>query len=118
MPVDRDVHCSKIALKLVFGWLLVLEKRTSSLNQRHSFMYIADMAPFYVLTGQVTYRMTYSQYPHIGVRSGIYHFVKRIQADLKQHDAVKRLCFSLRTSSIVRQCGLHRQCIKGLEIIA
>merc|ERR1711991_601732 len=32
-------------------------------------MYITDMSAFYVLAGQVTYRMTYNQSPHIRVRS-------------------------------------------------
>ena len=45
-------------------------------------MYITDMSAFYVLTGQVTYRMTYNQSPHIRVRSGICHFVRRVPADL------------------------------------
>ena len=49
-------------------------------------MYITDMSAFYVLTGQVTYRMTYNQSPHIRVRSGIYHFVRRVPADLHRRD--------------------------------
>ena len=32
-------------------------------------------------------------------RAGIYYYVRRIPADLKQHYSVKRLCFSLRTKS-------------------
>ena len=32
-------------------------------------------------------------------RAGIFYYVRRIPADLKQHYSVKRLCFSLRTKS-------------------
>ena len=62
-------------------------------------MYITDMSAFYVLTGQVTYRMTYNQSPHIRVRSGIYHFVRRVPADLQQHYRSDRVSISLRTKS-------------------
>ena len=48
-------------------------------------MYITDMSAFYVLTGQVTYRMTYNQSSHIRVRSDVYHFVRRVPAVLQQH---------------------------------
>jgi hypothetical protein len=57
------------------------------------------MSAFYVLTGQVTYRMTYNQSPHIRVRSGIYHFVRRVPADLQQHYRSDRVSISLRTKS-------------------
>ena len=36
---------------------------------------------------------------HVMNRTGIYYYVRRIPADLKQHYSVKRLCFSLRTKS-------------------
>ena len=62
-------------------------------------MYITDISAFYVLTGQVTYRMTYNQFPHIRVRSGIYHFVRRVPADLQQHYRSDRVSISLRTKS-------------------
>ena len=65
----------------------------------HCFMYTTDMSAFYVLTGQVTYRMTYIQSPHIRVRSGIYHFVRRVPADLQQHYRSDRVSISLRTKS-------------------
>ena len=58
-----------------------------------------DMSAFYVLTGQVTYRKTYNQSPHIRVRSGIYHFVRRVPADLQQHYRSDRVSISLRTKS-------------------
>jgi integrase len=65
----------------------------------HLPMYTTDMSAFYVLTGQVTYRMTYNQSPHIRVRSGIYHFVRRVPADLQQHYRSDRVSISLRTKS-------------------
>ena len=57
------------------------------------------MSVFYVLTGQVTYRMTCNQSPHIRVRNGIYHFVKRVPADLLQHYRSDWVSISLRTKS-------------------
>ena len=36
---------------------------------------------------------------HVMNRAGIYYYVRRIPADLRQHYSVKRLCFSLRTKS-------------------
>ena len=36
---------------------------------------------------------------HVMNRAGIFYYVRRIPADLKQHYSVKRLCFSLRTKS-------------------
>ena len=78
---------------------MVLTKRNLPLHQHHLFMYITDMSAFYVLTGQVTYRMTYNQSPHIRVRSGIYHFVRRVPADLQQHYRSDRVSISLRTKS-------------------
>ena len=62
-------------------------------------MYITDMSAFYVLKVQVTYRMTYNQSPHIRVRSGIYHFVRRVAADLQQYYRSDRVSISLRTKS-------------------
>ena len=49
----------------------------------------------HVLTGQVTY----NQFPHIRFRSGIYHFVRRVPADLQQHYRSDRVSISLRTNS-------------------
>ena len=43
--------------------------------------------------------MTYNQSPHIRVRSGIYHFVRRVPADLQQHYRSGRVSISLRTKS-------------------
>ena len=43
--------------------------------------------------------MTYNQSPHIRVRSGIYHFVRRVPADLQQHYRRDRVSISLRTKS-------------------
>ena len=43
--------------------------------------------------------MTYNQSPHIRVRSGIYHFVRRVPADLQQHYRSDRVSISLRTKS-------------------
>ena len=60
-------------------------KASNPLSGHHIFMYITDMSAFYVLIGQVMYRMTYNQSHHIRVRSGIYHFVRRVPADLQQH---------------------------------
>ncbi len=62
-------------------------------------MYITDMYAFFVLTGQVTYRMAYNQSPHIRVRIGIYHFVRRVPADIQQHYRSDRVSISLRTKS-------------------
>ena len=57
------------------------------------------MSAFYVLTGQVTYRMSYNQFPHIRVRSGIFNFVRRVLADLQQHYCSDKVIISLRTNS-------------------
>ena len=43
--------------------------------------------------------MTYNQSLHIRVRSGIYHFVRRVPADLQQHYRSDRVSISLRTKS-------------------
>ena len=48
-------------------------------------------------TGQVTYSMTYNQSPHIRVRSGIYHFVRRVPADLQQYYRSDRVSITVRT---------------------
>ena len=52
-----------------------------------------------VLAGQVRYRMVYTQYPHICILFGIYHFVRRVPADLQQHYRSDRVSISLRTKS-------------------
>ena len=57
------------------------------------------MSAFFLLAVQVTYRMTYNLSPHIRVRSGIYHFVRRVPADLQQHYRSDRVSISLRTRS-------------------
>ena len=62
-------------------------------------MYITDMSAFYVLTGQVAYRMTYNQSSYIRVRFGIYHFVRRVPADVQQYYRSDRVSISLRTKS-------------------
>ena len=81
------------------GSFVMISWGFDSLSGHHLFMYITDMSAFYVLTGQVTYRMTYNQSPHIRVRSGIYHFVRRVPADLQQHYRSDRVSISLRTKS-------------------
>jgi len=43
--------------------------------------------------------MTYNQSSHIRVRFGIYHFVRRVPADLKHHYRSDRVSISLRTKS-------------------
>jgi hypothetical protein len=53
----------------------------------------------YVLIGQVAYRMTYNQSSHIRVRFGVYHFVRRVPADLQHHYRSDRVSISLRTKS-------------------
>ena len=58
-------------------------------------MYLTDMSALYVLTGQVIY----NQFPHIHVRSGIYHFVRRVPAYVQQHYRSDRVSISLRTKS-------------------
>ena len=46
------------------------------------------------------YKLRNKSSPHYVMnRAGIYYYVRRIPADLKQHYSVKRLCFSLRTKS-------------------
>ena len=62
-------------------------------------MYITDMWALIVLTGQVSYRMTYNQSSYIRVRYGVYHFVRRVPADVKQHYRSDRVSISLRTKS-------------------
>ena len=62
-------------------------------------MYITDMYALIVLTGQVSYRMTYNQSSYIRVRYGVYHFVRRVPADVKQHYRSDRVSISLRTKS-------------------
>jgi hypothetical protein len=43
--------------------------------------------------------MTHSQSPHIRVRFGIYHFVRRVPADVQQYYRSDRFSISLRTKS-------------------
>ncbi|MEC8553036.1 MAG: DUF6538 domain-containing protein [Pseudomonadota bacterium] len=43
--------------------------------------------------------MTSNQSPHIRVRNGIYHLVRRVPADLKQHYRSDRVSISMRTKS-------------------
>ena len=62
-------------------------------------MYITDMYALIVLTGQVTYRMTYNNSSHIRIRFGVYHFVRRVPSDVRQHYRSDRVSISLRTKS-------------------
>jgi len=43
--------------------------------------------------------MTHSQSPYIRVRFGIYHFVRRVPADVQQYYRSDRVSISLRTKS-------------------
>jgi len=53
-----------------------------------------------VLTALVTLKMTYKTRPsHLRNRDGIYHFIRRIPADLQSHYRSDRICLSLRTKS-------------------
>ena len=52
-----------------------------------------------MLTDQVTYRMTYNNSSHIRVRFGVYHFVRRVPSDVRQHYRSDRVSISLRTKS-------------------
>ena len=46
------------------------------------------------------YRVMYKDaHQYVADRDGVFYYVRRIPADLKQHYSVKRLCFSLRTKS-------------------
>ena len=81
------------------GSFVMISWGFDSLSGHHSSSHLTDISAFYVLTGQVTYRMTYNQSPHIRVRSGIYHFVRRVPADLQQHYRSDRVSISLRTKS-------------------
>ena len=62
-------------------------------------MFITDMWALNVLTGQVKYRMTYNNSSHIRIRSGVYHFVRRVPCDVRQHYRSDRVSISLRTKS-------------------
>ena len=44
--------------------------------------------------------MTYNQSPYIRVRFGIYHFVRRVPADVQQYYLSNRGSMSLRTKSV------------------
>ena len=52
-----------------------------------------------MLTGKVTYRMTYNINSYIRVRFGIYYFVRRVPADLQHYYRSDRVSMSLRTKS-------------------
>ena len=53
-----------------------------------------------MLTALVTLKMTYKKRPlHLRNRDGIYHFIRRIPADLQSHCRSDRICLSLRTKS-------------------
>ncbi len=60
---------------------------------------MTDMYALIVLTGQVTYRMTYNSSSHIRVRFGVYHFDRRVPSDVRQHYRSDRVSISLRTKS-------------------
>ena len=62
-------------------------------------MYITGMCALIVLTDQVKYRMTYNNSSHIRVRFGVYHFVRRVPYDVRQHHRSDRVSISLRTKS-------------------
>jgi len=58
-----------------------------------------------VLTALVTLKMTYKTRPsHLRNRDGIYHFIRRIPADLRSHYRSDRICLSLRTKSAAIAC--------------
>ena len=78
---------------------MVLRQRNLPLHQHHFFMHMTDMYALIVLTGQVTYRMTYNNSSHIRVRFGVYHFVRRVPSDVRQHYLSDRVSISLRTKS-------------------
>ena len=59
-------------------------------------VYITYMSAFYVLIGQVTY----TQSPHIRIRSDNYHLVRRVPVDLQQHYRSDSVSISLRTNSV------------------
>jgi hypothetical protein len=44
--------------------------------------------------------MTHSQSPHIRVRFGIYHFVRRVPADVQQYYRSDKVSISLCTKSV------------------
>ena len=53
-----------------------------------------------MLTALVTLKMTYKTRPlHLRNRDGIYHFIRRIPADLQSHYRSDRIYLSLRTKS-------------------
>ena len=58
-----------------------------------------------MLTALVTLKMTYKTRPsHLRNRDGIYHFIRRIPADLRSHYRSDRICLSLRTKSAAIAC--------------
>ena len=64
-----------------------------------------EIIAFIVLTALVTLKMTYKTRPsHLRNRDGIYHFIRRIPADLRSHYRSDRICLSLRTKSAAIAC--------------
>ena len=58
-----------------------------------------------MLTALVTLKMTHKTRPsHLRNRDGIYHFIRRIPADLRSHYRSDRICLSLRTKSAAIAC--------------
>ena len=58
-----------------------------------------------MLIALVTLKMTYKTRPsHLRNRDGIYHFIRRIPADLRSHYRSDRICLSLRTKSAAIAC--------------
>ena len=58
-----------------------------------------------MLKALVTLKMTYKTRPsHLSNRDGIYHFIRRIPADLRSHYRSDRICLSLRTKSAAIAC--------------
>ncbi|MDA8896549.1 hypothetical protein N9I70_00680 [Alphaproteobacteria bacterium] len=66
----------------------------------HPLFQDIEIKAFIVLTALVTLKMTYKISPsYIRNRDGIYHFIRRIPADLQSHYRSDRICLSLRTKS-------------------
>ncbi len=74
-------------------------KASNLLSGHHFLMYMTDMLPFVVQTGQVTYRMTYNQSSHVRLRLGVCHFVGGVPSDIRQYYRRDRVTNSLRTKS-------------------
>jgi hypothetical protein len=60
VPVDGDQLIRRLAVLLIYQCMSVPISGTTISPGYHSSTYITDMSEFYVLTGQVTYRMTFS----------------------------------------------------------